>query len=473
MKRINHTVLLATLVLAFGLLNSCKKEVFIPDELDSEGTLVDEDGNEIQRPDDWTTNTHSNYVDPDYNTVFDQNEVKRLDIVVSASEYNIMQEDLASLISTTGGGMGGPGTTTFSDENPVYVPADVYCNGLQWYEVGLRYKGNSSLYSAYQDGNGKLPLRLKFDKFEDEFPEIYNQRFYGFKDLSMSSNFKDESFMREKAATDIFREFGVPAARSAYYEVYMDAGDGPVYMGLYTMVEVVFDTMLEDVFGSDDGNCYKPDGDGAAFSTTGFSLADFEKKTNEDEADWSDIQELYDALHASTRTSDVETWKTNLESVFDVDGFLRYLAANNTIQNWDTYGQMTHNYYLYHDPADDLIKWIAWDNNEAFTDGGPRDPLSLEMSEVGTDWPMISYIVNVDEYRAIYDGYLQDFIDGPFLPSKMETQYFGYDMLIANSATSEISGYTFLTNSGDYSNAVSEIISHCSDRTNAVNAYLQ
>ena len=99
------------------------------------------------------------------------------------------------------------------------------------------------------------------------------------------------------------------------------------------MDEVVFDTMLEKIFGSNTGNCYKPDGDGAKFSKSGFSLADFEKKTNEDEADWSDIQEMYDILHSSTRTTDVEQWKTNLESVFDVDGFMKYLAVNNTILN--------------------------------------------------------------------------------------------------------------------------------------------
>ena len=40
------------------------------------------------------------------------------------------------------------------------------------------------------------------------------------------------------------------------------------------------------------------------------------------------------------------TWRANLETVFDTDVFLKYLAVNTVVQNWDTYGRMTHNYYL-------------------------------------------------------------------------------------------------------------------------------
>ncbi len=426
---------------------------------------------------DWTTETHSNEAVADYSTVFDQSKVNRLDIVLSAEEYATMQSDLAGLAASSGGpgggGPGGGGGGNFADENPVYVAADLFFNGIQWYEVGLRYKGNSSLYSSYQAGIGKLPLRLKFDKFEDEYPEIKNQRFYGFKDISLSNNYKDASFMREKTATDIFREFGVKAPRSAYYEVYVDAGEGPTYFGLYTMVEVVFDTMLAEQFGSDSGNCYKPDGEGARFGATGFNLDDFEKKTNEDEADWSDIQELYDVLHAATRTTDGEQWKTDLEAVFDVDGFMKYLAVNNTIQNWDTYGRMTHNYYLYHDPADGLIKWIPWDNNEAFTESGPQGPLSLGMDEVTDDWPLISYLIAVDDYRAIYDNYVAQFIEGTFEPSKMDAQYSGLNGLISSSATTETAGYTFLNGSGNYASAIAEIKAHCVSRNAAAIAYLE
>lgn len=36
-------------------------------------------------------------------------------------------------------------------------------------------------------GDSKLPLKLDFDEFEDDYPEIENQRFYGFKQLSLAN----------------------------------------------------------------------------------------------------------------------------------------------------------------------------------------------------------------------------------------------------------------------------------------------
>ncbi len=68
---------------------------------------------------------------------------------------------------------------------------------------------------------------------QEEYTEIDDQRFYGFKQLSLSSNYSDNSFLREKVAADIFRESGVPAAQTAFYQVYVDYGEGPIYFGLY------------------------------------------------------------------------------------------------------------------------------------------------------------------------------------------------------------------------------------------------
>ncbi|MFC1592032.1 CotH kinase family protein [Thermodesulfobacteriota bacterium] len=42
----------------------------------------------------------------------------------------------------------------------------------------------------------KLPFNLDFDEFEDRFPEIRNQRFYGFKKLALLNAFLDKSLMR-------------------------------------------------------------------------------------------------------------------------------------------------------------------------------------------------------------------------------------------------------------------------------------
>lgn len=414
-----------------------------------------------ERAEGWTTATHSNDVEPNYDVVFEQNKVHRIDIVLTSDEWSDMQADLAD--KTAGGGRPGG---TFNSENPEYFPCDLYYNNIKWTDVGVRYKGNSSLRAR----SGKLPLRLDFDQFEDDNPLINNQRFYGFKELSLSSNYNDASLMREKSADDIFRNFGVPAVSTAFYEVYIDAGNGPEYFGVYTVCEVIFDLFLKNWFGSETGNCYKPENDGATFATGDFNLGDFEAKTNEETNDKSDIQEMYDFLQASTRTSNPEQWKDDLESVFDVDGFLKYLAANNTIQNWDVYGRMTHNYYLYHDPVDGLIKWIVWDNNEAFEDGKMGGSLSFAMTEVGSDWPLINYIIAQEEYLNIYKGYLQSFIETTFESNRMTGIYSAQESLLTTSANNERSGWSFVN--GQLSNAVSTLKTHNARRIKAVEAYL-
>ena len=417
----------------------------------------------------WTFETHSDLKGVNYDVVFPQDIVNRIDIVFSPSEYKTIRSNLAKLITEA------DGPNDLTDNKPIYSPCDLYFNGTEWYHVGIRYKGNSSLYGANNNGNEKLPLRLKFDAFEDEYPEIKNQRFYGFQHLSLGSNYNDPSFMREKIATELFRDFGVPAVKTAFYEVYVDEGTGtPVYNGLYTLDEVVFDTMLNSVFGSNTGNCYKPNGGGSMFSLNEFTLSDFEKKTNEEIADFSDIEELYEVLHSPLRTSDVEAWKANLERVFDVQGFLKYLAVNNTIQNWDTYGNMRHNYYLYHDPADGLIKWIVWDNNEAFQGGAAQlQAVSLSMSEVSSDWPLISFLIDVDSYEQDYKAYLRDFVENYYNPARMEIIFDNYYNLILSGVTSETSKYTSLfAGSDDFETAVKKMKEFCVSRNEAIMLYL-
>lgn len=448
------------------LFSSCYKEMVITTE----------------RPDGWGYYTHSDQVEPDYSKVFPDDKVKKMYIEIAADDWTTMQDNLEELYGgSTGGGPGGGGPGgggpggggQFAEEKPTMVKCQVYVDDIQWFDVGIRYKGNSSLQSAYQMGKGKLPLRMDFDYFEDENPLIDDQRFYGFKELSLGSNFNDNSLMHEKVATDIFRDFGVPASRTAFYEIYIDNGDGNgfVYYGLYTMIEVVFDTMLDSQFGSESGNCYKPDGNGASFSSNyGFVYSDFEKKNNES-SDWSDVENLYNVLQASTRTSNPTEWRSDLEAVFDVDAYLKYLAANTVMQNWDTYGLMTHNYYLYNDPVSDQLNWIPWDNNEALNDD-KNNALDFDFGTLNsTDWPMIGYIYADSEYKSIYDDYIDEFITTSFTESKVHDMYDTYYNLIYSSVENESGIYTYLTSFSDFTNSLSTQKTHCTNRITAAAAY--
>ncbi|WP_445773295.1 CotH kinase family protein [Shewanella sp.] len=419
---------------------------------------------------DWTDETHSKNVDPNFDEVFSDTEVKRLDIVVTQTRWQSMLDNLTDLYGT----FGRTSSSSLVDEDdPIFVPAEVFYNGTQWYRVGIRFKGNSSLQTSWQQGILKLALKLDFDEFEDDYPQIKNQRFYGFKKFSLKNNFDDESMLREKVAADVFKDAGLAVSHTGFYTLYIDHGDGPEYFGLYTLVEEVDDTLIDTQFSSDEGNLYKPEDDGAMFVEGSFNQDDFEKKTNEDDEDWSDIEALFSALHDDTYTSDPATWRTNLEAVFDVDVFLKYLAVNGIIQNWDTYGRMPHNYYLYNNPETSKLTWIPWDNNEAFQDGKQGGALALNFSDLNSSsWPLISKLYADDVYRERYNEYLLEVISDAFETNKMQAKYNTYSALIEPYATTEVSGYTFLESTSDFYNAVDTLLEHAEDRATAVDNYL-
>lgn len=421
---------------------------------------------------DWTDETHSKSADPNFDEVFDDTQVKRLDFLVTEERWQSMLDDMTATYGEFGQRTGGPGLVD-TDEDPIFVPAEVFYNGKQWYRVGIRFKGNSSLQSSWQAGILKLSFKMDFDEYEDDYPQIDNQRFYGFKKFSLKNNYDDQSMLREKVAADVFKNAGVPVSHTAFYTLYVDHGNGPEYFGLYTLVEEVDGEVLDTQFASDDGNLYKPEDGSANFVEGTFDSDDFTKKTNEDDEDWSDIIALFDALHDDTRTSDAATWRENLEAVFDVDGFLKYLAVNGIIQNWDTYGRMPHNYYLYNNPENGKLTWIPWDNNEALQEGKNGGSLALDFSDLSnSEWPLIAKIYADDVYKAQYDIYLAEVISFAFETSSIQATYDNYSSLIAPYATTELSGYSFLQSSNDFYNAVDTLKSHATSRATAVSTYI-
>lgn len=420
----------------------------------------------------WTDATHSKDAEPNFDEVFDDSQVKRFDFVITEERWQSMLDDMTDNYGELGRGSRQGGLTDTA-EDPIFVPAEVYYNGTQWYRVGIRFKGNSSLQSSWQAGILKLSFKMDFDEYEDDYPQIDNQRFYGFKKFSLKNNFNDESQMREKVASEVFHNAGLAVSNTAFYTLYVDHGNGPEYFGLYTLVEEIDDTVLDTQFSSDDGNLYKPEDGSANFAEGMFDSENFEKKTNEDEEDWSDIIALFDVLHDETATSDPATWRQNLEAVFDVDGFLKYLAVNGIIQNWDTYGRMTHNYYLYNDPDTNKLTWIPWDNNESLQDGKLGGGLALDFSDLNSnEWPLIGKIYSDDVYKAQYGLYLSEVISETFETNSMQATYENYSQLIAPYATTELSGYSFLNNSDSFYVAVEELKAHATSRASAVSTYL-
>jgi hypothetical protein len=376
---------------------------------DSAGPAV-ADGGHPSRPEGWSEESHGQRARPNYELVFPQGKVNRLDITVAAADWKRMRDDLAMRV----------GTPTSSLElvrgTPIYVPSTVTFQGRKWTRVGLRFKGNSTLALTYRMGFAKLPFRLDFDELEAMHPEIKDQRFFGWKALSLANNARDPSLVRDKVAGDLYRAAGVPTPRSAFFQLFVDFGQGSTYFGLYTVTEVPDDPMLDTQFEANGGNLYKCDGTGARFVR--FDAMAFEKKTNESSSTFADVMAVFTALHASR--TDANRWRTDLDKVFNTSGFLRWLAVTTVLPNWDTYGSLPHNFYLYGVPTEGgRLHWIQWDNNESLK---ARVGIPLDLRNVSAQWPLVSYLGADPVYRQIYFMHMRAFLDGPFAAEKVRAQ---------------------------------------------------
>lgn len=420
---------------------------------------------------DWTTASHSNDVDPDYSMVFPQDKVNTIKITMTSANWSAIQTNMKSLFgygfgerTQAGGG--------FPSQETDYVAVSLKFNDKEWYKVGFRLKGNSSLSSTWGSGIYKLPFRLNFDKFEDDYPQIKNQRFYGFKEFSLSPGYKDNSLIREKVTADIFRMAGIPAAQTAFYKIYIDFGSGSKYCGVYTLTEVVDDTMIQTQFSEDSGNIYKPESNLQSFVSTLF-----EKKNNETANDFSDVQQFVTVLNSSDRTGNSAQWRANLEQTFNTNHFIKWLAINTTIVNWDSYGTMAHNYYLYNHTSNKLT-WIPWDHNEALANrSGPGgSSVALSLSGVSSSWPLIRFIADDASYYAKYKSDVRSFTDDVFTSAKMDALFTKYHTLISpyviGPEETEVAKYTHLTSSSAFTSELTALKQHVISRKQAVDAFV-
>jgi spore coat protein H len=468
------------------------------------GTLACVDVVEVPTDPASTSNTP-----PDYGIVFPQDKINTLEITLTKAAWDSIRADMVANAGfdfgagpTRGGGFipdsthrpngggvppavgqppigggnppgGAAGSLDLIKGDPIWVEAQVKFESKEWKNVGFRLKGNSSLSQAWAAGVYKLPFKLEFDQFEDKIAAVKNQRFYGFKEFSMSPGQGDNSLMRDKIVSDLLRDAGVPAARTAFYKIYIDFGDGLKYCGVYTMVEVIDDSMVKNQFGEKTGNIYKPES-----NLTSFVEAQFEKKTNESAANFSDVKTFLSALNANTRTSDAVTWRANLEKSFDVNHFLKYLAINNSIVNWDAYGAMAHNYYLYTPKATGKLTWIPWDFNLSMGSSQPTSQqargrgVSLEMTEVASNWPLIGFLADDPVYLAKYKVLVKEFNEKYLTVSRMTTIVDKEANLISAAVSQEVAPYSYLINTASFTTAVNQLKEHVSTRNKAVNAYL-
>lgn len=280
------------------------------------------------------------------------------------------------------------------DTDRDYIQADFEFNEQVYENVGVRFKGLKSM--SYP--TDKKPFKIKFDKFN------LDQEFYGLKKISLSNNYYDPTFIREKLSYDLINKY-LPSSRTNFIKLFIN-GD---YWGLYTNVEQIDKKFLKKNFSNnEDGNLFKGDPSGTLEwwgSNPENYYQMYELKTNEEANDWADLVNMINVLNNTSDRDFIELF----EQVFHTHNYLFFHAINNFLVNLDSYFCSGHNYYIYHRTDSDKFIHIPWDFNTAFgTQTGNLDyeevlnfPI-LWVSPPNIPRPLSQRIFDFQEYIDIY-----------------------------------------------------------------------
>jgi spore coat protein H len=283
------------------------------------------------------------------------------------------------------------------------VMADITYNGYTFSDIGIRPKGNSSLRDVAQSDSDRYSFKIDFNYYLEE------QDFYGITKINLNNIFKDPSMMAEYLGYEMLEDLDAVSSRNTYVALSINGE----YSGLYLSVEQVNDSFLVDNYGDDSGELYKPDmgvgSDLAYISDDGMDYAGMFPE-NMDEYDNEDLVKLIKAIEDGS----------DLDSIFNVDSFLKYLAVSTMTLHSDSYqGSMYHNYYLYNN--DGIFEWIAWDLNMIFNGFDGSGLTDLEATEYLIDepvtgemskYPLIEAIFKNEEYVEKYHEYLETLSEG-------------------------------------------------------------
>ena len=201
--------------------------------------------------------------------------------------------------------------------------------------VGVRLKGNHS----FQPIGEKPSFKVKFNEFEK------GERFVGLEGLVLNAMTVDSSMLKEWVSYRVFAELGVPAPRVGFVEVWVNEER----YGLYLALEPYDDEFLERMYPDPTGNLYEA-GNGADLD------ADPEK-WDQDEGEDESRADLTAFTELAQREDNSVFY--GAEAVVDMPRFLGFLAGETIVGHFD--GHIAgHNFYVYHEPTQDLWTYLPW-----------------------------------------------------------------------------------------------------------------
>ncbi|WP_437662687.1 CotH kinase family protein [Sorangium sp. So ce1182] len=321
--------------------------------------------------------------DPDpSDAIFDPDHVIEVGITMAPEDWDTLRRQSRDVSELFGEGcMDGPRESPYSQ-----FPASVTVDGTTLEMSAVRKKG--FLGSASMS---KPSLKVSFDEYVD------GREHAGLEGLTLNNARQDPSLIKTCLAFKVFRDAGLPASRCNFAHVTVNGED----LGIYAHVEPVGKRLLARHFTDADGDLYE----GQISDFRDGWTATYEKKTNKDDPDRSEL----DAVAAALLASDAELDAT-LGAVLDIEAFRRYWATEALIAAWDGYAANANNHLVYLDPASGKMSFLPWGPDMSFdpvdTLGPPGRPQS-----VSAKGAIASRLYQTPELRAAYAEAMKDLLE--------------------------------------------------------------
>lgn len=305
-----------------------------------------------------------------------------------------------------------------------YIMASVEIDGEVIDSVGVREKG---FYSNWGSEGLKEPLKIDFNEY------VAGTKYDGLKKLNLQNGFGDPTLMRDALAYKFMRDAGVVAPRTSYAKVYLNE----TYWGLYVIVEQVDDRFLKNSFENANGNLYKcidnTNMDWQGSSPTNYQ-DEFGLKTNEELDNWDDF------IHLMRKIKEEDEFDDSISTALQMNNYLRVLAADVLMYNWDSYYDHGRNFYMYYDSTAAAFQWIPWDYNLAFSSTETNIVVNFD-GWMAEEKPLVINVMESEIYREQYFNHLCVLIDNYFTIENLETYLDDTKALITDAVDEDPNKY--------------------------------
>jgi hypothetical protein len=299
-------------------------------------------------------------------------------------------------------------------------------DGQLFEKVAVRYRGNGTyLNSLY---GPKQSFKVDLNKITKK------QKLAGIKELNFLNCIADNAYMFDVLSERMFRDLGVPAPRTTYSYLTVDAPGAFTNqpLGLYIMVENIDATFAEDRFGSKSTPIFKPV-TYELFSDLGNEWKNYEAiydlKTKASPEQENRVIEFSKLL---THASDA-VFARRLPEFINQEEFAGFLAGHVLTSSYDGFLSNGQNYYLYLD-ASNRFGFISWDQDHSW--GEFRYVGTVEKRENASIWAPAAYdsrflnrALKVESFRQLYRAKLEFALEHLFTTNRLYGQI---DQLASN-----------------------------------------